>query len=998
MYIYRRLADWKTGVGEFPDAIKPNFDDSNWDTISPGWTWNRGEGERWFRRKFVVPDEVKGIEVEGSTLYLRIVVLAGIELYIDGEFVDSADYWFDGLHVLAEKARAGETHVLTLRSPTADGNGHFNFAEWYLAEVEDRLIDIGLVNAKGQLIRDLVDLGEFEGDLPAAAEVKEYDTEVSLPELHDSIVKIGEELMPVASSLEDLTTYLVGHAHIDMNWLWDWEDTIETTRRTFTSIEKLMGEFPELIFSQSQAAVYRIMQDHCPQIFEDIRKRVKEGRWNITASTWVEGDLNMASGESLVRQTTCALNYIEENFDVTPRIAWCPDTFGHPRTYPQILSKCGIEYYYAHRCTRPEGEHLFWWESPDGSRVLVFNEGVTYNNKIEPELAKSIPKMMKNFGVKSHLVVFGVGDHGGGPTRMDLLNGRRISSERGFPRLRYAASEEFYDSVRVSEDIPIVGDELNFVFEGCYTTHSDIKRMNRRGEAMLYESEVLGSLASTKGRDYPHHLLVSAWQSVLFNQFHDLLDGSGIHVAYEHSHEIFNEASDICSGITRVSLPVVLGMDGTGGDSEFLSVFNTLGWERVETVRFRGAGAKGYSSVLEESTGIIQPMQVEGDSIIFTARVPGVGHSLYRFVKENPGEEADADSPRAIAPTREDQPYVLENRFFRLVVDQGSGAISSLIDKRLCRNLVGPTDPVTEPINVFQLCYEKPHGMSAWRIGPISRIDNLLDGASIEVASDGPLLASLRIKREFGKSSSLVQEIVLHRDVARIDFETEIDWQEIGGPDIDSPMLKVAFPLSHSSATCVREIPFGHMESPTDGREIPSLTFLDLPGDGFGVSILNDSKYGHDVRGNTIRLTLLRAAYDPDPRPDVGVHKLTYSLLPHRGNWTQAEVWKQGHAINHPLNLVPGRAEIPSGSWITFDASGVDLTALKLADSGDALVIRLVEMHGREVSFDLSLGWKANRLVKCNLRELPTGEFWELESGRTRITLEPYEVCTLRVE
>ena len=329
---YRRLADWKTKVGEFPGATGRDYDDSDWETISPGWSWDRSEGERWFRKVIDVPEEIHGLSISGSRLYARLFALAGVELYIDGEFVDGADYWFDGLHVLSDNARGGETHLLVLRSPRGEARGHFNFAEWYAEEIENRLLDIGIIASKAELIRNLASLGEIQGDIPGAATSGgiELAGAASLPDLLDVSVKVGEELMPAAAKLEELTTYLSGHAHIDMNWLWDWEDTIETTRRTFTSVEALMGEFPELVFSQSQAAIYKMMQDHYPQIFENIRKRVKEGRWDVTASTWVEGDLNMASGESLVRQTTCALSYIENNFGVTPRIAWCPDTFGNP--------------------------------------------------------------------------------------------------------------------------------------------------------------------------------------------------------------------------------------------------------------------------------------------------------------------------------------------------------------------------------------------------------------------------------------------------------------------------------------------------------------------------------------------------------------------------------------------------------------------------------------------------------------------------------------------
>jgi alpha-mannosidase len=531
MASYRKMGEWTTKAGRFPRAKRPDFDDSGWDACGPGFNWSRSEGERWFRTRLVVPEEVHGIPVAGSPLDVRIVSLTGYELYVDGKFIDRAKFWFDVQTRLAERAVPGDSYLVALRSPKADTRGSLSFAEWYAGSVEEVLIRLGVVEARARLVRELGGLGRLDRKNPGVvAAEKGIHLPGSMVRDARKVIARAEDyesqILPASRKLEGLTSFLAGHAHIDMNWLWGMEDTIDTTRRTFRSVDGLMDEFPDLIFSQSQAAIYHLMEEVEPEVFEKIRRRVAEGRWDVTASTWVEGDLNMASGESLVRQTTCALNYVEEKFGVTPRVCWCPDTFGHPWTYPQILKKCGLDYYYGHRCTRPENEHLFWWEGPDGSRVLVFNEGVTYNNQIGPQMARSFPKMLREFDLPSHLVVFGVGDHGGGPTRRDLNNSIFLNQQKRFPRLRHVPVEEFYRSVEDSPKIPVVRDELNFVFEGCYTTHSDIKLMNRRGEALLYETEVMSSLASLKGEEYPSQELETAWRHVLFNQFHDLLDGS----------------------------------------------------------------------------------------------------------------------------------------------------------------------------------------------------------------------------------------------------------------------------------------------------------------------------------------------------------------------------------------------------------------------------------------------------------------------------------------
>lgn len=1012
---YRRLNAWTTAKGKFTEARRPGFDDSEWEICNRGFAWPKHEGERWFRREIVIPETIQGIPVAGSQLDVRIFLLAsGAELYVNGKRVDRGEYWFDSLFLLTEKARPGERYILAVHTPKTEGWACFALAEWYFKSVEDILFEIGLVDSRAFLLSELSALGWYDPEDPAVRAARDglelTQEEFSDPGLlRDLVADFDEQIKPMTGHLSHLTSYLVGHAHIDMNWQWSWEDTIDTCRRTFLSVDQLMSEFPELRFSQSQAAIYRAMEENEPEVFRRICDRVREGRWEVLASTWVEGDLNMASGESLVRQTTIAMNYVETKLGVTPRVCWCPDTFGHPWTYPQILKKCGLDYYYGHRCARNEKEHLFWWEAPDGSRVLVFDEGVTYNNTVTPHLTKSLPKMIKHFDLPAHLVVFGVGDHGGGPTRRDLLRRILTNRDRNFPRFCHARAEEFFQAVENSSKIPVVADELNFVFEGCYTTHSDAKWMNRRGECQLYEAEVLSSLASVKGMEYPAEQLGEAWRGVLFNQFHDLLDGSTYAPGYEMSRRLYTESSRICSEVSENALATVTGLRDQ--DAERFTFFNTLGWDRTETVSVETPTRIKRHRVVEESTGEPIPSQIFGDKLLFTARVSSVGHASYRIEGDAEGKSfsEDRDAPCAtpasergrlvkIEGAEAKRQHLLENRFFRLEIDPDSGAITSFFDKRLGRELVRKS----APINLLQICYERPGkqstwNMSSWKIAPIIRTDNLLKGARTQLVCDGPVQATIRVVRKIRKSH-LRQDIIIHRDVPRIDFVTDVDWKETGSPGVPLPMLKVAFPWTHSSGTCVREIPFGHISSPTIGHEIPSLTFLELPGDGFGVALLNDCKYGHDVTGNIVRLTLLRTAYDPDPRPDAGRHRFTYSIYPHRGDWREAEVWKRGHELNVPLMKLPGRSDIPSRSWLSIDEPGIDLAALKMADDRNGLVIRMVEMHGRSVRFGLCLDWGAQNLQKCDLRERPVEEKTdEIVDGRTSLELSPYEISSWRV-
>jgi len=370
----------------------------------------------------------------------------------------------------------------------------------------------------------------------------------------DYITGTASVLQPFSLYLKKYCSYLIGHAHIDMNWLWDWENTLDTARRTFIQVERFMDKYPEFYFSQGQAALYKAMEDNCPQVFESIKRMVKDGRWEVSASTWVEGDLNIVSGEALIRQSLLAKGYTREKFGVESRVCWCPDTFGHPASYPQILKKCGIDYYYFCRCGK--NMPLFYWEGIDGSRVLAFNDPSGYNGVVNANLISGFDRSgeeynrdalssggfvnsLKEYNIKKHLFSYGVGDHGGGPTIRDIQNGLTLKDENIFSEVSFSTTQRFFDDVkREMQDIPVIKDELNYIFEGCYTTHADIKKSNRQGENLLVSAEIFASLASVFGFDYPADKIKQAWQNICFNQFHDILDGTAIHSSYDYSRQL----------------------------------------------------------------------------------------------------------------------------------------------------------------------------------------------------------------------------------------------------------------------------------------------------------------------------------------------------------------------------------------------------------------------------------------------------------------------------
>jgi len=379
-------------------------------------------------------------------------------------------------------------------------------------------------------------------------------------------------LKPMEARAKKKTVHLIGHAHIDMDWFWSIEETHDLVRRDFGTMTQIMEEIPDFTFSQSQCATYEMAEKLYPEIFEKMKKFIKSGNWDITASTWVEGDMNMSSGEAITRHLLYSKRYHKEKFGIEPKIIWCPDTFGHSGNVPQIARKAGIDYYFFMRCGRQRqalGDNMdlfakygsnkpvFWWEGIDGSRVMAYN--MMYNSDMNTSSVLNITSMLEDkYGLDNSMYVYGTGDHGGGPTRRDIKRAKQIDSFPTAPKVKFSTTHAFFDSV-VKENVPSITvekGELNFVFDGCYTTHADIKKYNRKGENLLVSTEILATIGSLYGSEYDKSELEKCWKAILFNQFHDIFDGSGVKATYAYSSKIaekaLNSLKSISEKISRV--------------------------------------------------------------------------------------------------------------------------------------------------------------------------------------------------------------------------------------------------------------------------------------------------------------------------------------------------------------------------------------------------------------------------------------------------------------
>ena len=1012
-----RLSDWRFALAN-PGKNMETEDSANWKDVNLSYSWSSAGGDAWFGRSVQLPAEVLGLDTTGHTLELVVFCPIGATVYVNGQEVYSEPFWSDTRAVpivIAEAYRPEKPLDVRIRAKQGDGFGLFVQAELIMQPLSDSLFSLEASAEQLRFCQYIIDREEAEG-MPSARRGP-FDEAVAIYDLaalaennwerwHKSVQQAVAKLMSFDQDIQKYTAYLVGHSHIDMNWLWPWEETVEVCRRDFTAMDSLMEKYPDFRFSQSQAAVYAAVEQHHPDLFDRIKERVETGQWDITASTWVEGDLNTAMGETLVRQILYTRAYIREKFGVTPRVCWEPDTFGHPAVMPQILKKCGVDFYYF--CRAGKGYPVFWWESPDGSRILAFNDASGYNGEIWPTNVGSSCRLLSDASdLNMGLWVYGVGDHGGGATARDIERGQAINRMPLLPKTKPSSVHEFFD--RLTDEVlhfPVVKDELNTIFEGCYTSHGDIKRLNRSGEMLLLTGETIAAQAALDAdAAYPQQELADAWKNQCFHQFHDILCGCSIGLTYREAAETLKPSHETLRALTGEALQCWAERVEIAGDAPGIVVYNQLAWSRTEPVRVSTSllADPDCKSVVD-SQGRCFPVQKVDDALVFIAHdVPALGCEVYH---PSSSEAAESSTSLKVEDTRG---ILLENEFLAARIHPDSGSIHSLKLKPSGHDLLTDgrsLDPVGREnsglINRFMVYWERPHPMSAWNIGDISRIDSLVAGAQVELIDSGPVCARVRVKHTF-LQSSLEQDIVLYAGVNKLDFVTVIDWHEKGGAEVDAPMLKVTFTPKLQRSQAVYETPFGVTERTADGSEVPALRWASISDGQYGLSLLNDCKYGHHAQGSTLALTLVRASYEPDNNPDAGLHPVTYSLCPHEGDWFSNLTHRRGIEHNQPLLTVVEDAHYgtihPHEAGLDELPESIVVSAVKFSETGGdprSLIIRLSEVCGQAVTAKLNLRWRVQTACEVNMLEEEQQPLASNEDG-IELGFSPYEVKTIRV-
>jgi len=818
---------------------------------------------------------------------------------------------------------------------------------------------------------------------------------------------------------KDYTAHVVGYAHMDMAWLWRWEESIyDIMYNTFSNQLKLMDQFPDYTYAQDQAVVLEMMERYFPDIFKGMVQKARTGNFIPVTSSWVQMDENVSDGESLVRQFLYGQKYSKEKFGHYIRAAWQPDVFGHPYSMPQIAHKAGIELYLFNRPHDPSRPPIIWWQGLDGSRVLGYTTPGEYTQPMDHEHTTVLG--MKNAdraGVKNIMVLYGMGDHGGGPNPEDVAGIAKLNASPDDVRVRTTNVADYIDILLTEKrDFPVVAGEMQNVFPGCYTTQVEMKRHNRQAEQLLLDAEKMSELAVFFDyRDYyPNRDITEAWKIALLDQAHDLAAGSGIGPIYADAAKQYQEVFERAHRALNFSLQNLGLQVDTRGEGIPVAVYNPQSWDRTDLVITevsafslppRMVAVHGKEAVAVQ---VLKPATKVGAretaTVAFVAqKVPQMGLKLYRLVPETGISKSPASSVQVGTRPR----WYLENEFFRVELNPETGYIARLYDKANKReafrgegNFLLALEDTAERAKETSPEYAGP----AWDIGLTGKKWDVGKATHIEIIEPGPARATLRVVHRF-RDSEFSQEISLIAGVPRVDVELSTDWYE------RATFLKAGFPVNVSSTKVAAEIPYGAIEREQTGNEMVMGNWVDISNADYGVAILNNGRNGFDAKDNVIRLSVIRGPWGPDPRADEGHHSFGYSLYPHQGGWREAKVEFQALAFNSPLLALqePAHASpqeqwagkaggLPdSYSFIKMDSDHVILYAMKQMEGfydTDA-ILRFFECEGREGDVSIQLP-RSVRVLETNLLEdVVLGTVGE---GQTiHFHMKPWEIKTLRL-
>lgn len=1003
------LTDWKMKEGNFLRPEDAEKAPEPWQAFdSRTMHWYGPDKHYWFRISYTVPaDEA------GKSLWM--VLHTQIEewddgknpqflLFVDGEITQGMDMNHREV-LLTKSAEAGHTYYFDIQSYTGTLHSEFQLLG-EIAEISEPVrqlyydiqMPLWALDRMDTKDKTRIDIETVLNDTINLLDLRQVHSDAFYQSVDSARDYIQKKLYEEMAGFDDIIATCIGHTHIDVAWWWTVAQTREKVARSFATVLKLMDEYPDYKFMSSQPQLYAFLKERYPELYAKIKERIKEGRWEPEGGMWLEADCNLTSGESLTRQFLYGKRFFQEEFGVDNRVLWLPDVFGYSGALPQIMKKCGIDYFMTTKLSWNQFNKVpndtLLWEGIDGSKVLthfISTLGVgqstdrfftTYNGMLHPDAIMGGWERYQNKEMNNDILIsYGYGDGGGGPTRTMLETGDRMEKGvKGIPKVRQAFSGQYFRELeeRVKDSKRLATWTGEFYFEyhrGTYTSMARNKRANRKSELMLMDLEFFSVLAEVCDVAYPAEELEKMWKTVLLNQFHDILPGSSIHEVYEVTKKEYEEIHE--TG-TKLISERVAALTGKG---DAVTVYNTLGFTRNDIVALEDCEA----NALTDESGSIYPVQKTADgAYVYLTDLPSKGWRT--FTKTN---AQVSESPFVLSDNSVETPY------YQIKFDE-NGNIASLFDKENSREVAQPG----KCLNQMRVFEDKPIYYDNWDIDIFYREKywDVNDKTKMNWSENGPVEAVLEFERLY--SNSLIrQKIHFYANTRRIDFETYVDWHE------NQHVMKVLFPCDVHTDEATFDIQFGnvtrktHTNTSWDMARFESCghKWADVSEGGYGVAMLNDCKYGHSAHEGEIDLTLIKSGIEPNATTDQEEHFFTYSLYPHAGTWRESDAPQEAYKLNQPSYAANGGKAGESFSFASTDHDNVILETVKKAENGKGIILRVYENRNMRTNAAITFGRKLKNVSECDLLENVTKEITCAEDY-FEFNIKPYEIKTFLVE
>lgn len=998
--------------------------DGQWKDYVMGTAWNQVDAHRWFRTTITIPESMDGKHVE-------FLITTGREgewdatnpqmiFYLDGQLIQGIDVNHREV-TISGKAKAGDSYEIAVLAYSGMVEGDL-VIHTYLIAVDDRVQKLYydlLIPLQSAYVLKKADEENYRRVLQSMAPALDaLDLRDAYSEKFYSSIEKAEQILKEAFYSEERecpTVSAIGHTHIDIAWLWTVEQTREKVLRSFSTVLRLMEQYPDYKFMSSQPILYQFVKEQEPEMYEKIKERIREGRWEVDGAMWLEADCNLTGGESLVRQIIKGHRFFLEEFGKESKSLWLPDVFGYSAALPQILKKSGIPYFMTTKIAWNQYDQLpndtFIWKGIDGSEVFAFmptttdydkDQGLnisfsdtrnttTYTGIVNPNMALGTFKRFQNRDLtEDTLMLFGFGDGGGGPTKEMLESAERLKyGIPGIPKIRQEFEQDYFDrtyeKIHDLPDMPTWDGELYFEYHrGTLTSMARNKRSNRKNEILYTQMETASCMAGIEKDEQLQNVLDKGWDILLINQFHDIVPGSSIKPVYEQTDKEYHEIEE--AGKEELNRVVSAAVGRLSMEKEGVVVMNTQGYERDDLVVLDD-GTEIPRLVDEDGRNVPAQKTADGRYLLYVSHIPPLGYKkLYEteeLLEESTGKEWD---------------YTFENPFIKVCFNEKM-EITSLYEKEAEKELIQEG----RCGNVLRTYEDRPMQWDNWDIDVFyQRKPYEADWYSpARVIENGEVRMVVEFECGF-LDSTVTQQVCLYHQIPRIDFRTKADWKT------HHVILKTHFPVDVNTTRASYEIQFGNVERETTNNyswdtakfEACGHKWADLSENSSGISLLNDCKYGYGIKKGDMSLTLIKSGTYPNEDADIGEHEFTYSIYPHAGRWQEAKTVEMAYNLNVPmLAKRTGRQEGCGGEYESFlkcSQESCFVEVIKKAEDGNGVIVRMYEDKNNRVRAQIQTAYPIAHVYECNLLEENEEE---LTAGKNcfETVFKPYEIKTFRL-